>query len=102
MANIADITLEWLISLAKDGDREPLAEWLSRDQSIDPMLREFLVGLVRGTVKLKRQRKLTFSRNPRNIPEQNVVFIVRAFMARMGKQRDEGPRTRGDSTAANF
>jgi hypothetical protein len=94
MAEITDIGLAWRICLAKDGDREPLAEWLSRDEAINSLLREFLPGLVRGTIKLKRQRKLTFSKHPRNIPEQNVVFVVDALMKKRGKQRDKALRTR--------
>jgi len=55
-------------------------------------LLDFLAGVVSGDIKLKRPKKAT--RPLRNMRERNVVFVVGALMANMGKKRDAALRTR--------
>jgi len=91
MADIADITLEWQIALAKDGDGSQLARAILDNNAIGPtILREFLAGVVDGSIKLKRRRKLTWEhRAHRNdTKERNVAFLVDCMLAQEGRRRD--------------
>ena len=95
--DIARLNLQWLLQLAREGDQRELAKHLRKDTTIipDPELRAFIVGLLDGSIKPKRQRKLTAAHKMRRtlhgIREQNVAFIVDRIM---GKRRDKAERLR--------
>jgi hypothetical protein len=82
--------LHWRIKLAREGAGGPLAEYI-RELDVDPSLRDFLIGIVTGAVKLPR-RKLTYQeRHHRYLREFQVVEMVDYLM---GKRRDKHERNR--------
>jgi hypothetical protein len=94
--SLADVDLEWRIDLARKGDGELLAELLRRNEPIPPKLREFLIGVFAGEIKLKRpllRTRTYMARSRLWLREKSVMQIVEIEMRKHGKQRDKNLRT---------
>ena len=93
--DLAVVNLEWMISLALDGDGEMLAELIRQNEPVHPILREFLADVVSGKIRLAPRRKLTYKSGLRRyLSEKMVVFFVESEMRDNGKQRDKALRTK--------
>lgn len=87
MTDLSDVDLAYRIEWACDGDVEPLLDYMRKSQLNAPRLREFLINVIAGKIKLKRRK--TTQRN-RWLFERLVMYAVRR---EMGKQRNTDLRT---------
>jgi hypothetical protein len=95
VSNLTEAHIDWLIKLAKAGDRQPLALYLRPSEPlINKVLQSFLADVI-GGAKLKSQKLLTHDVKRRRYQREREAHCRIEFeMEERKKKRDKLERTR--------